>query len=101
MYGAPVTPYTRKNAESDSQGDSGVPKFDEQELDEKLLAECYISFEKILRNLVTFSARKEQHIADKSEIVGSDLRRSEISMSRNSKSLKEVVNYVQEKEFKD
>ena len=101
MYGAPITPYTKRNADTDSQGDSGVPKFDEQELDEKLLAECYISFEKILRNLVTFSARKEQHIADKSEIEGRDLRRSEVSVSRNSKSLKDVVNYIQEKEFKD
>ena len=29
MYGAPITPYTKRNADTDSQGDSGVPKFDE------------------------------------------------------------------------
>ena len=102
MYSAPVTPQIKRGVDSDSQGDSGVPNFVESENDEKLLAECYISFEKILRNLMTFSARKEQHIANKAQTEDKEIiRPSEVGVGRNSEVFEQVVNYIQEKEFND
>ena len=72
------------------------------EKDEALVAECYISFEKLLNNIVAFSARKDLNMLDNNEEMNknkSSMRQSE--GNRRSEILKQVVNFIQEKEFTD
>ena len=48
--------------DTNSEPGSGQPTF--VEANETLVAECYISFEKILKNIIAFSARKDEQMME-------------------------------------
>lgn len=103
MY-APVSPFAAgapsgvrsSDFESTSEPGSGQPKF--VDANESMVAECYISFEKLLKNIIAFSARKDEQMLEQEE--GQSMLRKSGEL-RKSEALKKVVAFMQEKEFTD